>query len=102
MAANLLTAGNLLTVWNRSPEKAVDLVCDVAASPRDLGAASDIVFVCVSDTPDVEEVVVAVIHREHDAALQVDRTGLRLHVRVERHPLMNRRPQFGRIVRFVR
>lgn len=57
MAANLLTAGNQLTVWNRTPEKAVDLVCDVALSPRDLGEASDIVFVCVSDTPDVEEVV---------------------------------------------
>lgn len=57
MAANLLSAGYELTVWNRTPEKAVDLVCDVAMSPRDLGEASDVVFVCVSDTPDVEEVV---------------------------------------------
>lgn len=31
MAANLLMAGNSLTVWNRTPEKAVDLVCEVAA-----------------------------------------------------------------------
>jgi 3-hydroxyisobutyrate dehydrogenase len=57
MAANLLAAGNPLTVWNRSPEKAVDLVCDIAPDPADLGRSSDIVFVCVSDTPDVEEVV---------------------------------------------
>lgn len=57
MAANLLMAGNNLTVWNRTPEKAVDLVCDVALSPIELGEVSDIVFVCVSDTPDVEEVV---------------------------------------------
>jgi 3-hydroxyisobutyrate dehydrogenase len=57
MAANLLMAGNALTVWNRTPEKAVDLVCDVAVSLPDLGKASDVVFVCVSDTADVEEVV---------------------------------------------
>lgn len=57
MATNLLTAGNQLTVWNRTPEKANDLVCEVALTPRDLGEASDIVFVCVSDTPDVEQVV---------------------------------------------
>jgi 3-hydroxyisobutyrate dehydrogenase len=57
MAANLLFAGNPLTVWNRSPEKAVDLVCDVAISPRDLGEQSDIVMISVSNTPDVEEVV---------------------------------------------
>jgi 3-hydroxyisobutyrate dehydrogenase len=57
MAANLLMAGNALTVWNRTPEKAVDLVCDVSVNLRDLGEASDIVFVCVSDTPDVDEVV---------------------------------------------
>ena len=57
MALNLLVAGNYLTVWNRTPDKAVDLVCDVAADPVELGTTSDIVFVCVSDTPDVEEVV---------------------------------------------
>jgi len=57
MAVNLLTAGNPMTVWNRTPEKAVDLVCEIASDPVDLGRVSDIVFVCVSDTPDVEEVV---------------------------------------------
>jgi 3-hydroxyisobutyrate dehydrogenase len=57
MAANLLMAGHPLTVWNRSPEKAVDLVCDIASDPIELGKVSDIVFVCVSDGPDVEEVV---------------------------------------------
>lgn len=75
MAANLLAAGNLLTVWNRSPEKAVDLVCDVAVSPRDLGAASDVVFVCVSDTPDVEQVVFGpdgVIHGMAEGSVLVD------------------------------
>jgi 3-hydroxyisobutyrate dehydrogenase len=75
MAANLLMAGNNLTVWNRTPEKAVDLVCDVAIDPIGLGQASDIVFVCVSDTPDVEEVVFGekgAIHGLEPGALIVD------------------------------
>jgi 3-hydroxyisobutyrate dehydrogenase len=75
MAANLLFAGNPLTVWNRSPEKAVDLVCDVAISPRDLGEQSDIVMISVSNTPDVEEVVFGasgVIHGLGKGAILVD------------------------------
>ena len=75
MALNLLVAGNQLTVWNRTPEKAVDLVCDVAISPVELGRVSDIVFVCVSDTPDVEEVVFGedgVIHGMRDGSVLVD------------------------------
>jgi 3-hydroxyisobutyrate dehydrogenase len=75
MAANLLMAGNNLTVWNRTPDKANDLVCDVATDPTELGKASDIVFVCVSDTPDVEDVVfgeIGVIHGLEPGALIVD------------------------------
>jgi 3-hydroxyisobutyrate dehydrogenase len=75
MALNLLMAGNNLTVWNRTPEKSVDLVCDVAPSPVELGKTSDIVFVCVSDTPDVEEVVFGengVINGLESGALVVD------------------------------
>jgi 3-hydroxyisobutyrate dehydrogenase len=75
MAANLLMAGNNLTVWNRTPDKANDLVCDVAIDPTELGKTSDIVFVCVSDTPDVEEVVfgeIGVIHGLEPGALIVD------------------------------
>jgi 3-hydroxyisobutyrate dehydrogenase len=75
MAANILMAGNNLTVWNRTPEKANDLVCEVAISPVELGKVSDIVFVCISDTPDVEEVVFGdngVIHGLGPGALIVD------------------------------
>jgi 3-hydroxyisobutyrate dehydrogenase len=75
MALNLLMAGNHLTVWNRTPDKAVDLVCDVAVDPTGLGKTSDIVFVCVSDTPDVEVVVFGehgVIHGLEPGALVVD------------------------------
>jgi 3-hydroxyisobutyrate dehydrogenase len=58
MARNLIKAGNSLTVWNRTPARAraVD-GADQAASPAELAGRSDLVMVCVSDTPDVEEVV---------------------------------------------
>ena len=60
MAANLLRAGLPLTVWNRTAGRAADLVgagAREAATPRDVAAASDIVVICVSDTPDVEAVL---------------------------------------------
>ncbi|MGA7097491.1 MAG: NAD(P)-dependent oxidoreductase [Acidimicrobiia bacterium] len=75
MAANLIEAGNKLTVWNRTSSKASDLDVAVAANPHDLGEASDIVFLCVSDTPDVEEVVFGdfgVIHGMTEGDVLVD------------------------------
>ena len=75
MAANLIAAGHPLTVWNRSPSRAEGLAATVAASPKDLGSACDIVFICVSDTPDVEEVVFGtegVVHGMAAGSLIVD------------------------------
>jgi 3-hydroxyisobutyrate dehydrogenase len=60
MAANLLRAGAELTVWNRTPGKAgalVEMGAEEGNSPRDVAVRSDIVVVCVSDTPDVEAVI---------------------------------------------
>jgi 3-hydroxyisobutyrate dehydrogenase len=57
MAANLISAGHRVTLWNRTPAKAEGLRGDVVESPSAVGAESDIVFLCVSDTADVEEVV---------------------------------------------
>jgi len=57
MAANLEATGHRLTVWNRTRSKTDDLDAHVVDTPREVGLESDIVFVCVSDTPDVEEVV---------------------------------------------
>jgi 2-hydroxy-3-oxopropionate reductase len=60
MAANLLRAGHDLTVWNRTASRADDLVAEgatLANSPADLAAVCDIIFICVSDTPDVEQVI---------------------------------------------
>lgn len=62
MAANIARAGFPLVVWNRTPGKAtlpVSLGATEAATPKELAAAVDVVVVCVSDTPDVERVLLA-------------------------------------------
>jgi 3-hydroxyisobutyrate dehydrogenase len=60
MAANLARAGFGLTVWNRTPGRAPELDelgVVRATTPAEVAAASDIVVICVSDTPDVEGVL---------------------------------------------
>jgi 3-hydroxyisobutyrate dehydrogenase len=59
MARNLLARGHALTVWNRSPDRMAAFVAagaTAAADPSDLAARSDLVMLCVSDTPDVLQV----------------------------------------------
>lgn len=78
MAANLLNAGFALTVWNRTITRMQDLVAQGAhagASPADVAARSDIIIICVSDTPDVQAVILGekgVIHGAHAGALVID------------------------------
>jgi len=60
MARNLLDAEATLAVWNRTPSKADPLVeAGAAAVPNlpDLAREAAIIFLCVSDTPDVESVL---------------------------------------------
>lgn len=60
MAHNILKAGYELTVWNRTASKTAPLAeagAHVAASAADLAANSDVIFICVSDTADVEAVL---------------------------------------------
>jgi 3-hydroxyisobutyrate dehydrogenase-like beta-hydroxyacid dehydrogenase len=60
MGANLLKAGYPLTVWNRTPVRAENLVkqgARLAASPREVAAASGVLFTIVSDPPALEEVM---------------------------------------------
>jgi 3-hydroxyisobutyrate dehydrogenase len=60
MAMNLLKAGNPVTVWNRTRERMESLLAAGAAAaehPADLAARCDVILICVSDTPDVEEVL---------------------------------------------
>jgi len=60
MAANVARAGFPLTVWNRTPGRAGVPILEGATEagrPADVAANSDIVVLCVSDTPDVEQVL---------------------------------------------
>ena len=60
MAANLARAGYPLTVWNRTPGRAQELLelgAREASSPADLARSSDIIFLCVTDSPQVENVL---------------------------------------------
>jgi 3-hydroxyisobutyrate dehydrogenase len=78
MAANLLKAGFPLTVWNRTASKADALVAQgaqLAPTPKEVAAQSDIVLSCVSDTPDVRQVLFGeegALHGAREGALFVD------------------------------
>jgi 3-hydroxyisobutyrate dehydrogenase len=60
MTHNLLKAGHNVTVWNRSAARMDEFAAagaKTASSPAELAAHCDVILVCVSDTPDVEEVL---------------------------------------------
>ena len=78
MARNLLKANFEVSVWNRTPERMEPLIEAGAKrtnSPQDLASQCDVVITCVSDTPDVKEVVLGergVIHGAKSGTLVVD------------------------------
>ena len=78
MAANILKQKHPLTVWNRTKKRTETIEnhgAAVAATPAELASHSDIIIVCVSDTPDVEEVVLGqegLIHGITPGTLVVD------------------------------
>lgn len=60
MVRNIAKAGYAVRAWNRTASKLEELAADgitPCSSPAELAAGSDIVITCVSDTPDVEAVV---------------------------------------------
>jgi 2-hydroxy-3-oxopropionate reductase len=60
MARNLLKAGFEVIVWNRTPERMAPLVdagARAGSHPAEVAAQSEIIVVCVSDTPDVRAVL---------------------------------------------
>lgn len=60
MAKRLLEAGYPLTVWNRTRSKMESLIsagAKGADSPKEVAEKSDVVITMVTDSPDVEEVV---------------------------------------------
>ncbi len=56
MAANLVKAGHDVAVWNRTPGKQVE-GAHVAASSADAARDREVVWMCVSDTKAVEQVL---------------------------------------------
>ena len=85
MAQNLLQVGAELTVWNRTASKMDPLVeagAAAAESPAALARECDIVITCVSDTPDVEAVVLdqaGVIHGIQPGSLLIDMSTISPH-----------------------
>ncbi|MEI7744169.1 MAG: NAD(P)-dependent oxidoreductase [Chloroflexota bacterium] len=60
MAGNLRKAGFEVTVWNRTPGRAGDVLAlgaTEAATPAQAAREATVALVCVSDTPDVEAVL---------------------------------------------
>jgi 3-hydroxyisobutyrate dehydrogenase len=63
MSMNLLKAGFPLTVWNRTTSKMADLInagAKKAVSPKEVAENSDIIIDIVTDSPDVEEVLLGI------------------------------------------
>jgi 3-hydroxyisobutyrate dehydrogenase/2-hydroxy-3-oxopropionate reductase len=56
MAANLAKAGHEVTVWNRTPGKDVE-GAKAAASPAEAARDAEVVWMCVSDTKAVENIL---------------------------------------------
>ncbi len=78
MARNILQAGFPLRIWNRTAGRMDELAtagAGPASSPGDVAFHSDIVITCVSDTPDVESVILGeggVIHGARPGSLVID------------------------------
>jgi 3-hydroxyisobutyrate dehydrogenase len=78
MARNILNAGHKVTVFNRTRDKEIPLAeagARRAASPSEAAGEVDIVITCVSDTPDVEEIILGqngVIHGAREGTLVID------------------------------
>jgi 3-hydroxyisobutyrate dehydrogenase-like beta-hydroxyacid dehydrogenase len=56
MAANLVKAGHEVTVWNRTPGKEVE-GANHASSPAEAARGAEVVWMCVSDTQAVENIL---------------------------------------------
>ncbi len=78
MAKRLIEAGHQVTVYNRTASKAAPLVAlgaAQAATPREAAKGKEIVISIVTDSPDVEEVLIGkngAIHAAEPGALFID------------------------------
>lgn len=78
MAGNLARAGFAVTAWNRTPNRAPELDglgVERSGSPAEVARRTDVIVVCVSDTPDVEAVLFGpsgLVHGARAGQLVVD------------------------------
>lgn len=78
MSLNILNAGFDLTVHNRTRDKEkipAKEGAQRAASPREAAVGAEVIITCVSDTPDVEEIIMGengVIHGAQAGSIVVD------------------------------
>ena len=78
MALNILKAGHDVTVNNRTREREIpvaDAGAQRADSPRDASQEAEIIITCVSDTPDVEKIILGengVIHGAQPGSIVID------------------------------
>jgi len=78
MALNILKSGHEVIVHNRTREKeepVVEAGARRAASPSKASEDAEIIIICVSDTPDVEEIILGdngVIHGAKQGAIVID------------------------------
>jgi 3-hydroxyisobutyrate dehydrogenase len=87
MVRNLLKAGFGVRVWNRTAARMDELAADGAVAtsgPAELAEASDVIITCVSDTPDVQAVILGddprgVIHGVQPGALVIDMSTISPH-----------------------
>ena len=78
MAINVMKAGHSMTVWARRAESmkpVVEAGATAAKSPAAVAAQSEVLFTMVSDTPDVEEMILGpqgIIHGAKPGTVVVD------------------------------
>ena len=86
MVRNLLNAKFNVCVWNRTAARMEPLIEAGATSgnsPADVASQSDIIITCVSDTLDVEAVILGengIIHGVHSGSLVIDMSTISPHV----------------------
>lgn len=85
MAHNLLKAGFDVTVWNRTASRMDEFAqagASIASNPAEVAAQCDVTMVCVSDTPDVEAVILGeagVLEGTGDGKLIIDHSTISPH-----------------------
>jgi 3-hydroxyisobutyrate dehydrogenase-like beta-hydroxyacid dehydrogenase len=72
MVRNLAGAGHEVRLFARSPERARDLPAALVGSPAAAADGADLFASCVTDSPDVREVVLAMLEAERPAPVVVE------------------------------